>query len=99
MAAGVLRAQLLGTAHATAAQKQASEDRLVELLANAWGGIAEVAQAYQDWIAAQALPAPLPHEALVARVRWESAFAKASWAAGSQLPPEDFRAFFVIHVH
>lgn len=94
----IVRAELVGATHTSAELKQTCEARLLELLCGAFNGAQHVAPAYCAWIRADALAPPAPHYALVAKVRWEQALAKAAWTAGELLPAQDYRAFFILHL-
>ncbi|MBC5763076.1 hypothetical protein [Ramlibacter albus] len=92
---GHFRAEVIGAASATPSQRRAAEAAVEDSLMKALGSSALVRNAYAAWLDADAASA---HDGDVAKARWESAFANATYLAGAELPAADFRAFFVIHL-
>jgi hypothetical protein len=92
-----LKAEMTNLPGAGAAQKQDLEARFLGSLCSQLGGPPAALAAYEEWIAAKEAEGVPEVSQVTGLVRWESAHARASWAALEQWPASE-HAFFIVHI-
>lgn len=92
-----LKAVLNNLPAAPEAEKARLESLFLSRLENEFGGMQKLAQAYRDWIDADAKPPPLEIDVLTHKIRWEAAFDKASCNILNGLDVDASSSFFILH--
>lgn len=78
-------------------EKARLETLFLTRLESEFGGMQKLAQAYREWIEADAKPPPLEIPVLTQKIRWEAAFDKASCNVLDGLPVDASGSFFILH--
>lgn len=92
-----LKAVLNNLPAAPEGEKARLEALFLSRLESEFGGMQKLAQAYRDWIEADAKPPPLEIAALTRKIRWEAAFDKASCHILDGLAVDVSGSFFILH--